>query len=253
MYRNLVNQKGSLTLTLPKQWVEKCKLSPKDPVFIIEQENTLLVSAQKSSTKKTYELDVSSLSAGRVRSLLGLFYRANYDELLLTGVTKEMSKQSFSHLVGCVVTEEGSYYKVSFYSKEISDVFPIIDKIMITIGVALESNTADAKEFRLRIMELKDYVIRSLSNQYYGEGTFELVTLVSEFSNFASVIVLESLYEHAQKKEFEFIKKAWLKRDNGTLLDLSEKYYKQRKNGIFYYWIHRIATTACNILLIHKK
>ena len=248
MYRNLVNQKGSLTLTLPKSWVEKNKLQPKDQVFIQEQENQLIIESEHSTLKKTKELDVKGIATGTLRSILGSLYRSGYDELLLRNVTPEMTKESFSHLVGGVVTNEGTYHKISFLTKEVKDVFPLLDKIFITIGVALESDKLDITQFRFNVLELKDLLIRSVSKNNVHTLGFELSMLASELSGFASNLKRFDSFSQKQIEDYMVLQKAWLKRDMSTCSELSEKYYRKRKD-YFYEWLFRVAARSIPLLL----
>lgn len=248
MYRSLVNQKGSLTLTLPKSWVEKNKLQPKDQVFIQEFENQLVIESESSTAKKVKELDVREIPAGTLRSLVGSLYRSGYDELLFTGVTPAIEKESFSHLVGAVVTNEGSYHKVTFMTKEDKDVMPILDKMFITIGVALESEKADMKQLRMKALELKDFLSRSII-KFEPTGDGEVKSgLASHLNKFVSYVKeLDSVTE-SQISDFMKLQKMWLKRDFTSSAKFCDVLYKKRKDP-YYDHLMRVASQIVCVLV----
>lgn len=247
MFRNLVNQRGSLTLTLPKNWVEKNRLKPKDQVSIEEVNKDLIISSTKGKATKEIEVDASEMSSGSLRAILGYLYRVGYDVIRVSNVKKEMLSLSFNNMVGAIVTNEGSYQKISVHCDESAEINPVVDKLFITISVWLNEKKNETF-FRNQILELKDFISRSVSKSNSGFSNTQKLILISHLSGFASYLLMNKDYSEGGVKDFEKIKKGWLKRDSNSLIKLSDYFYKKRKRNPFYEWLHQIDNISMQIL-----
>ncbi len=250
MYRNLVNQRGSLTVTLPKDWITQQKLNAKDQVFLLQTQQGLLIQPTTGSLKKNIEFDAKNFTSSTLRSFIGLLYRSGYDEVNLSHVTKEMEKKSFSNLVGCVVTNNGNYTKVSFHSQDDEDILSLLDKMMTIINVALESEKVDVSQFRFKILELKDYIVRCLIRQTPSGLNQESIQLSVGLSDLASSMNLEDFTKKQFKESFSELKNSWYKKDFTTLQKISNEFYNNRKGVLFYNLLYRVSRTAANVSLL---
>ena len=87
MFRKLISQKGSHTVTLPKDWVAKNNLSEKDSVQISENSfsGDLNISKADQSSKKHIEVvfDTKNLDLRNIMEMVNQVYKLGYDTIIL--------------------------------------------------------------------------------------------------------------------------------------------------------------------------
>ena len=84
MQRKIVQHGTStLTVSLPTRWVKKNSIKKGDEINIIEENNRMVVSVEKTSRKKLAEIDTTSLSRSTLMFYLRSIYRQGYDEIVI--------------------------------------------------------------------------------------------------------------------------------------------------------------------------
>ena len=80
MKRKLIKQgKGSLTISLPKEWIDYHELNPGDSIDVNEEGNDLVIKSDSKKTLKGTEIKLDYQSKESYRSLIGSLYRGGYD------------------------------------------------------------------------------------------------------------------------------------------------------------------------------
>ena len=87
MFRKLISQKGSYTITLPKNWVDKNNLSDKDSINIDEDEfsGDLKISKTNKSSNNSIEITINTKKSDDkniIRSV-NQSYKLGYDKIIL--------------------------------------------------------------------------------------------------------------------------------------------------------------------------
>ena len=81
MKRKLIQHgMSSLTVSLPKKWVDSNNLSKGDEVEVDTSSGNAVVSAEKSYRKKKIDVDVSN-SSPMIRKMIGACFKSGYDEI----------------------------------------------------------------------------------------------------------------------------------------------------------------------------
>ena len=71
---------SSLTLSLPRKWVQKNNLKKGEEVEVKESGSNLVISAQKHPTHKRISIDVTD-SRHMIRRIIGATFKSGYDEV----------------------------------------------------------------------------------------------------------------------------------------------------------------------------
>jgi phosphate uptake regulator len=81
MKRKLIQHgMSSLTISLPKKWVDSNNLTKGDEIDVDSSSRNLIVSAEKSYKKKKIDIDVSN-SAPMIKRMIGACFKSGYDEI----------------------------------------------------------------------------------------------------------------------------------------------------------------------------
>ncbi len=85
MKRRIIKQgHNAFTITLPKEWVSRLNLKPKDEIDITEDGYNLLLSTKKNSERNSISFDISNMPIQIIWKYFSAAYREGYDEIIIT-------------------------------------------------------------------------------------------------------------------------------------------------------------------------
>ncbi len=149
---NLVGQ-NTLTVSLPKKWVEKYNIKKGDELEVVENGDKITIGTEKISQNNSVELDINNLDPLIPRYICCL-YRKGIDEIkvvfnnpeLIESAQKTMGKEA----VGYEITEQGkNHCVIKHVSGELEDFEPVLRRtFLLLISMADESlNSIKKNEF----------------------------------------------------------------------------------------------------------
>jgi phosphate uptake regulator len=142
---------ASLTLTLPKKWIDSQHLQDKDHVTLAQQQaGTLLIKASSENKPLHSTLLIDDMSQQKLtRELLGHFISGS-DEIVVTGTQilpkhREWVRKVLQNMIGFEIVDESST-KITLKNVMDSTKFPIKDTVfrMFTITDAMLSDVFSA-------------------------------------------------------------------------------------------------------------
>ena len=84
MKRKIIKQgHNTLTMTLPSEWVRKFNLKAGKEIDLVERENGLFISAEKSDESRRVEFDITDMDIPTIWKYFMAVYREGYDEILV--------------------------------------------------------------------------------------------------------------------------------------------------------------------------
>lgn len=92
MQRKLIAQKDSFTVTLPKKWIQENNLSSGAELFIESIDESLLISATKTTRDKTIEIELTPEMTNTLKLVLLTIYRQGYDRAIFRNVSNEQKE-----------------------------------------------------------------------------------------------------------------------------------------------------------------
>lgn len=110
MTRKLIQLSPSTSVvSLPSSWVHKNKLKKGDALFVEENDNRLVISADAQSDKKEITLDIKGLSGKLLWSQIDAAYIAGYDSIIL--LTRDYQQSALlskmvKYFPGMIIFEE---------------------------------------------------------------------------------------------------------------------------------------------------
>lgn len=85
MNRKLVQQGSStLMVSLPKKWANNLHLHKGDEIEILEQDNHLIISKNKTITKRETTINLGNYTESSIRTFIVNAYRSGYDQVNIT-------------------------------------------------------------------------------------------------------------------------------------------------------------------------
>ncbi len=93
MIRNIIQQKESFTITLPKNWINKHNLNNKDPIKIKEDEfsgSLIINSIDKVQTKPEITINVGEFDKRNILNIINQTYRLGYDKIILSNLDTKL-------------------------------------------------------------------------------------------------------------------------------------------------------------------
>jgi len=250
MKRKLIGQgrAGSVTVYLPKKWVDKQKLASGDEIFVDETNGNLLISSkEKKPEKKVMRTNLEEHDPSRLRTLIASAYRRGYDEITLT------SKQTFSlvdinrvvdSLLGFVLVEQTENKVVikNTISGEFENAASLINKLFFTAKtiavMALEKKpSSQVEELKRSAIKLRDYCQRQIHlTTYKGDMSYEYHTLVflleKTAAEFFRYYTLKKNADPSLVDLFQEIHSAYLKKDIQVAIRLSKKIDNLRNKAL---------------------
>jgi phosphate uptake regulator len=168
MRRKVVQIAGfTKVVSLPSQWVKKNGIEKGDELEVSERGNFLLVSANHTAKKlRRAHIDASKLNTNVIWPLLSMIHKTGYDEIKVTGTSKEMMRiihdKVSSSLLGFEVIEQMNDYCII---KNIAEGMPtnlqsVLRKVfLVTLSQArqcLEFVKTNDKDVLNEVLKLED-------------------------------------------------------------------------------------------------
>jgi len=199
MKRTVIKQQSSLTMTLPKKWVERHGVQPASELTVIEAEDgTLTIRAENSSVTKSKTVQLQDHTPSRLRTLIAGLYRRGYDKIVLES-TKNFEivqiEKIIQTLTGLqVVSFQATRIELECTATIPSDISTYISKLFILSSyIVKEKENLKADEidlFRRQSLELRDYICRCIHKISYGaekETEYQiLIFFLEKFANAAT-------------------------------------------------------------------
>lgn len=84
MKRKVIKQgHNTLTITLPRNWTKKFNLMPGKEIDLIEKDNGLFITTEKTSDRKKTKFDIEGMDIPTIWKYFMAVYREGYDEVLI--------------------------------------------------------------------------------------------------------------------------------------------------------------------------
>jgi len=261
MKRNLISQKGSFTLTLPKNWVTKKNLGSGSEIDIEELSEGLLISAKTQNKKKEITVNFSNDSQRLMRIRLWNLYRSGYEKISINVKTTAQKQYILSivnnHLLGFELTNDSSpiiLENVAEPSAEKQDVllrrmFLIIKDSLDTLSQDIElgklNNANKILESARKIVQYDNFCRRNIYKKrledegayyYWGllnyllllhQGIYHLYKNKLSKKNTSLITIIEDI-----KIDFNYLYDAFFKKDIKQLRKYADKKSIQDLNQV---------------------
>lgn len=185
MKRKLVKQgQGALTITLPKEWINKKKLEAGSYVEVVNEEGTLKISTNRIETKKK-SFNVEKPDRVLLRTIISSYYRRGFDLKLefKEKLPLAMIQNVTENLYGLEIEEINEHScTLKQISTEKQKSENLICKLLYyTIemfeAIVSRSKEADINALRKNVFKMRDYTLRIIVVED-SKLAFELYTLV---------------------------------------------------------------------------
>lgn len=236
---------SSHTVSLPNEWVKKHQLKKGDPVYVHEQEHTIVLTlspfAEKQQEKKNITIPIDSKHIDTIRRQVTSAYVNNYDTIILAGKSLPAKTQELREIlhdfVALEITEQTSERitaKDLLNPSEIS-----AEKTIKRIDMTVRSMLIDlmeGKELTESIVErdrdvnrLYFLLYRLVNQSLQGQGELkpnQALTLWNIVTNLEGAADdLKTLVQHSKDKGLLTL----LKTLNSAYQEALEAYYKKDK------------------------
>lgn len=212
MIRNIIKQRDSYTITLPKQWVEKNILKNKDPIELKEDDfsgNLIINTLKPGDKKKELELDMQFYDEWDAVVSINQGHRLGYDTIICRNLNEEYHKsiEKFvkNRLIG--FTYEKAKEKIIIDSL-VQDVFDPekIKSHLRKLFIIIEQTFLSKKE---ELNNLKDnadttsyYLRRNIIKfNYKGKLAHQYVSLVNRL-----ILIQHATHRHKKNDENKLLK-----------------------------------------------
>lgn len=245
---NLVGQ-NTLTVSLPRKWVEKNNIKKGDEIEVIEDEsNTLIISTKPAASKeREIHLTIEKDDPTYIRSLLGSLYRKGYDKIYLKYPNYEIYKkisEAASSLMGyeiidfsadkCTIrnmiidesSEFDSVLRRIYYSLKMMNTLILED-----IKSKKFDKLKDFKDMRISNWKLRDYALRIIwrKNLFQNEN-FNYSLIIWNFEKISNQ--LKKIYEvMTQKPKNNYSELTAIFQKYAQLLDLIDTVYYKKETS----------------------
>jgi hypothetical protein len=254
MKRKVIKQgNNTLTITLPREWIEKNKIKAGDEIDVAEnQQHNLEIGLNESNYSKTKEVSLKYTDKNYIKSVLAALYREGCTELKVKfheDVSSLDIEKVVDELFGFEITEQArNRCTIRFVINEKDDPEKTITKIfqiiLTIIDAAIASEKIDYMYYKKKISMFKDYSMRLLNSQASKENYSEmrLVSFILDQLGGSLAALFDNLNKkgvildkesrkimEAHKEIFNKLYDSWCKKD----FDLSsETYLELRKRLI---------------------
>ncbi len=153
---NLVGQ-NTLTVSLPKKWVEKNNIKKGDEIDVEEERNALLLSAKKKITKRKVIIDVDQFNTLMLNRFLDELYVTGTEEIVL----KYKKGGLYSH-------QSKMHEDIIAYSKKISERYIGMEIVSQKPGnITLQSLMSQEDFQKINVIQHRIvFLIKELLNEY---------------------------------------------------------------------------------------
>ena len=178
MRRKLIPQGrgGSLTLYLPKKWLDERGLAAGAEVEVLEEGAGLAVAPAGKMPRREKVLAITPDISLRLRTLLATAYRCGYERIVLEGERLSMAtvQEIAESLPGFMVVEEGTSRIVieNLVEEHVEPPERILRRLFHRIAYFLQATMSCAPEvetLRRSIFQLRDYAQRAIFVTGYGD------------------------------------------------------------------------------------
>jgi len=263
MRRKMVKQgRNTLTLSLPRKWCERNKLSEGEEIDVLEKGDHLLLSKELSRGRGDVRIDVTRLDRSTIILLILSLYRYGYDKITVTSKQNTVKyylhnrdvsissvvQDAVTRLIGAEITStsKGSY-KIEVITEDSREKFDIVlRRIFLLISEMFEGFLEGIKkkdqilmeEVALQHVNIKKFInyARRLLNKfgykdaekttfYFATVTFlgKIDEMIKNFTGF----VLDEKHVHFSKKLFSLLEEI-----KNSVKMFYESFYKYDVNQI---------------------
>ncbi len=247
---------GGSAIYLPKKWILKNKMNPRDEVNINETEEGLIISTEETKqNEKKIEIEIKTNSKNRLRTILASAYREGYTiikiRLKKTIPIKEINEVVTS-LTGAIITEqkENEIEIKNTISTKDENPKKQIEKMMISLNYQFSfcyDSIIEKKENIEEIIELaktnirqRDFIQKIINSKKEMPLKYEYYLLVNDLEKISGLLKLfgtEKVKINEKelkeiKEEFNELRKYFFKKDIDKLITLSEQISKTKKKAI---------------------
>ena len=218
MRRKLVRQgRNALTITVPKAWTAQHHLEAGDELDVSAQNNTLLLSTEKTRTQKKKVLDFREQGSRLAWRTIIAQYRAGYEEIEVYYDSDETAmriQNVAKELIGFLIVKQT---KNSFLLKDVAGVPPInFDTLLSRIFHILKSvleeyarkelTKDDARDIDLSLNQYVEYCLRVLTIQGHStpQKTAVLYSLIEQVEFTSDILQVIALKKRTKKFDQEW-------------------------------------------------
>jgi len=254
--------RNTLTLSLPRKWCERNKLSEGEEIDVLEKGDHLLLSKEISRGRGDVRIDVTRLDRSTIILLILSLYRYGYDKITITSKQNTVKyylhnrdvsissvvQDAVTRLIGAEITStsRGSY-KIEVITEDSREKFDIVlRRIFLLISEMFEGFLEGIKkkdqilmeEVALQHVNIKKFInyARRLLNKfgykdaekttfYFATVTFlgKIDEMIKNFTGF----VLDEKHVHFSKKLFSLLEEI-----KNSVKMFYESFYKYDVNQI---------------------
>ena len=254
--------RNTLTLSLPRKWCERNKLSEGEEIDVLEKGDHLLLSKELSRGRGDVRIDVTRLDRSTIILLILSLYRYGYDKITVTSKQNTVKyylhnrdvsissvvQDAVTRLIGAEITStsKGSY-KIEVITEDSREKFDIVlRRIFLLISEMFEGFLEGIKkkdqilmeEVALQHVNIKKFInyARRLLNKfgykdaekttfYFATVTFlgKIDEMIKNFTGF----VLDEKHVHFSKKLFSLLEEI-----KNSVKMFYESFYKYDVNQI---------------------
>lgn len=159
MQRKLIKQGlGGLTCSIPAKWIKNRNLTAGDLIEIDEQNESLIISSNKSPKKQEIEITLENESEEFIRNYLNQLYRIGYDKIKINSTPKNLllcKKLVQLFLLGFEITKEKESYCIAenIHEPDAEKENVIFRRIFFIIDESYELLLKDIEENKLKHQE----------------------------------------------------------------------------------------------------
>jgi len=232
MRRKLICQRGSFTLTLPKDWAKANNLKPGDEIDINEIQGELIINSPNYSAEKEYVEDISTYSDRFLRNLLNQLYNSNYTKIILITKNKKqitlIKKLTSLFLVGfeIISTKNNRIILEVLIQSKIENFEKFLSKLISCVSYSFEiNNSNELKRITKKTTQYKNLCKRLLSSSVKDGKKIaysELFAFLCEINHILFHSAEKKIKKRKIKKAFELIIKG-LRTNNLDVVNLGQE------------------------------
>ena len=222
---------SSLTVSLPRKWLDDRKLKKGDSVLVKEEGNALVLTTEKTVERGKISINVTGLDYGSIKHYLQGLYRFGYDEIEVffdkpttvrfkTGETHSISSflhEKVNQFIGMEILEQ-SHNRIllkTIIREADEDFTNILRRVFLLLKDTSETlvngiKTQDAltlkavQEKHEMSNKFSNYALRLLNKYGYPDvkKTCIYYHIIAQLDRIVHAIKLVALYTPAQKKKF---------------------------------------------------
>jgi len=230
---------GTLTISLPKKWVDEHNVKQGDEIEVVEEGNGILLSLNSKNRKRLKKVKLEEYSFSLTRTTIASAYKAGYGEIILT-FKEKTPIQDINNIVNSftgleIISQNDKEITIrSFLFVDQSQIDNLIVKMFQVVKVLFANILNEWNKISYdyvystvkgNIIKTRDHCLRMIHSTKYKEDLsydyYDFVTTLEKFSGellyFSDYIINEKEKKSSIIKEisivFEEIYFAYLKKD----------------------------------------